>query len=73
MLNNIIGGVASRAPPLCTVPQGPPPLLVKIAPDLTELDKADIAAVVVKHGVDGLIVSNTTIQRPGAQEGGQWA
>ncbi|XP_064641582.1 dihydroorotate dehydrogenase (quinone), mitochondrial-like isoform X1 [Lineus longissimus] len=43
-----------------------PPLLVKIAPDLTEKDKTDIAAVVArpKSGVDGLIVSNTTIARP---------
>ena len=49
-----------------SLPQGPPPLLVKIAPDLSEVDKADIAAVIVAHGVDGLIVSNTTIQRPGA-------
>ncbi len=45
--------------------KGPPPLLVKIAPDLTELDKADIAAVATSQKVDGLIVSNTTIQRPG--------
>ncbi|KAL8588251.1 hypothetical protein ACOMHN_057969 [Nucella lapillus] len=43
-----------------------PPLLVKIAPDLTDKDKADIAAVVSrkKGGVDGLIVCNTTVQRP---------
>ncbi|XP_076449793.1 dihydroorotate dehydrogenase (quinone), mitochondrial-like isoform X3 [Babylonia areolata] len=43
-----------------------PPLLVKIAPDLTDKDKADIAAVVMreKGGVDGLIVCNTTVQRP---------
>ena len=45
--------------------QGPPPLLVKIAPDLNEVDKVDIAAVLVAHAVDGIIVSNTTIQRPG--------
>jgi dihydroorotate dehydrogenase len=45
---------------------GPPPLLVKIAPDLTEADKADIAAVAMKQGVDGLIISNTTIERPGS-------
>ncbi|KAG1679447.1 hypothetical protein FOA52_007739 [Chlamydomonas sp. UWO 241] len=44
---------------------GPPPLLVKIAPDLTESDKQDIAAVATKLKVDGLIVSNTTISRPG--------
>lgn len=44
--------------------QGPPPLLVKIAPDLTEQDKADIAYVAMRTGIDGLIVSNTTIARP---------
>lgn len=43
-----------------------PPLLVKIAPDLTDQDKADIAAVAIQQAVDGLIVSNTTITRPGS-------
>ena len=42
----------------------PPPLLLKIAPDLTEEDKSDIAAVALDSGIDGLIVSNTTIARP---------
>jgi dihydroorotate dehydrogenase len=42
----------------------PPPILVKIAPDLTEADMADIAAVVLETGIDGIIVSNTTIARP---------
>jgi len=41
-----------------------PPLLLKIAPDLTAEDEDDIAAVVMAEGVDGLIVSNTTIERP---------
>ncbi|XP_002734875.1 dihydroorotate dehydrogenase (quinone), mitochondrial-like, partial [Saccoglossus kowalevskii] len=43
-----------------------PPILIKIAPDLTEKDKEDIAAVISneKFKVDGLIVSNTTITRP---------
>ncbi len=41
-----------------------PPLLLKIAPDLTDEDKADIAAVALESGIDGLIVSNTTIARP---------
>jgi hypothetical protein len=43
---------------------GPPPLLVKVAPDLADADKADIAAVALKLGIDGLVVSNTTIARP---------
>ena len=41
------------------------PLLVKIAPDLVREDLEDIAKVSMKLGVDGLIVSNTTIDRPG--------
>jgi len=45
-------------------PQGPPPMVVKIAPDMTEAERADVAAVVQKAGVDGLIVSNTTVARP---------
>jgi dihydroorotate dehydrogenase len=40
------------------------PLLVKIAPDLSAEERADIAAVVGSNGVDGIIVSNTTIARP---------
>lgn len=40
------------------------PVLLKVAPDLTEEDKSDIAAVVLKVKLDGMIVSNTTIDRP---------
>lgn len=40
------------------------PLLVKIAPDLTEDDKKDIAGVALELDLDGLIVSNTTLSRP---------
>ncbi|GLQ07990.1 dihydroorotate dehydrogenase (quinone) [Sneathiella chinensis] len=40
------------------------PLLLKIAPDLTEEDKADIGAVALDMKLDGLIISNTTITRP---------
>ena len=46
------------------LPAPPPPLLLKIAPDLTAAEKADIAAVALGERVDGLIVSNTTISRP---------
>ncbi len=40
------------------------PLLVKIAPDLTPEERRDIAAVALDAGIDGLIVSNTTVDRP---------
>jgi len=44
--------------------QTPPPLLLKIAPDITEDDKVDIAEVALTSGIAGLIVGNTTIGRP---------
>ncbi|KAG5245347.1 dihydroorotate dehydrogenase (quinone) [Salix suchowensis] len=44
--------------------EGPPPLLVKIAPDLSKEDLEDIAAVALALRLDGLIISNTTISRP---------
>ncbi|KAJ8759329.1 hypothetical protein K2173_006849 [Erythroxylum novogranatense] len=42
----------------------PPPLLVKIAPDLSKEDLEDIAAVALALRLDGLIISNTTVSRP---------
>ena len=45
-------------------PDRPPPLLVKIAPDLTEEERADLADVALTSGIDGLVISNTTVARP---------
>jgi dihydroorotate dehydrogenase len=42
-----------------------PPILVKIAPDLAPAALEPIVEAVVQHGMQGLIVSNTTIARPG--------
>uniref|UniRef100_A0A1B6DRI4 Dihydroorotate dehydrogenase (quinone), mitochondrial n=1 Tax=Clastoptera arizonana TaxID=38151 RepID=A0A1B6DRI4_9HEMI len=55
-----------------------PPLLLKLAPDLTTQEKHDIAQVILdpKCRVDGLIISNTTVERstdltgPYSQESG---
>lgn len=49
--------------------EGPPPLLVKIAPDLSKQDLEDIAAVALALRLDGLIISNTTISRPEVVQG----
>tara|TARA_R110000868_G_scaffold190217_4_gene433850 strand:+ start:2663 stop:3718 length:1056 start_codon:yes stop_codon:yes gene_type:complete len=48
---------------------GEVPILLKIAPDLTAEDRADIAAVALDLNLDGLIVSNTTIERQGLVSG----
>ncbi|XBO41654.1 quinone-dependent dihydroorotate dehydrogenase [Alsobacter sp. KACC 23698] len=49
-------GLAPRA--------GRKPVLLKIAPDLALSDLDSVVAVARRRGVDGLIVSNTTIGRP---------
>ena len=43
---------------------GERPLLVKIAPDLSDAQRRAIVELAVARRVDGLIVSNTTIERP---------
>lgn len=54
---------------LAALPRPAPPLLVKIAPDLTDEDKADIAAVCLSLGIAGLIATNTTVARPAGLRG----
>ena len=41
------------------------PILVKIAPDLTDEELADAIEVLVETNMDGVIASNTTVQRQG--------
>ncbi len=40
------------------------PVLLKVAPDLTLADLDDVVRVARARGVDGMIVSNTTLSRP---------
>jgi dihydroorotate dehydrogenase len=41
------------------------PLLLKIAPDMSETQMADIVEIVIDTKIDGIIISNTTIDRDG--------
>ncbi len=41
-----------------------PPIFLKVAPDLEHRDVGDISSLAVEHGIDALIVGNTTISRP---------
>jgi len=41
-----------------------PPLLLKIAPDLTPDETADIATAALAARIDGIVVANTTVARP---------
>jgi dihydroorotate dehydrogenase len=44
---------------------GPRPLLLKIAPDLTDEQLDDVVAVVKESGIQGVVATNTTISREG--------
>ncbi len=43
------------------------PLVVKIAPDLEDAQLREIADLLVAHGVDGVIATNTTVSRAGVE------
>lgn len=53
--------------------EGGPALLLKIAPDLEDAQLEGIVGVVLEEKIDGLIVSNTTIARPGSLKGARKA
>lgn len=55
--------VAERAT-MAGAPAGRRPLLLKLAPDLADGDAVAAAGLALETGLDGLIVSNTTITRP---------
>ena len=57
-LEELLGAIAANRPENC------PPIFLKVAPDLDPDAPARIVAAVIKHGIDGIIVSNTTISRP---------
>ncbi|MDB5441467.1 MAG: dihydroorotate dehydrogenase [Caulobacteraceae bacterium] len=42
------------------------PLFLKVAPDLSDPEIEGVVLAAVKHGLDGLIVGNTTLSRPDA-------
>jgi dihydroorotate dehydrogenase len=58
---------AGRLRELLSALRGGPPLLVKIAPDLTDDALGELIDVCLAGGVAGLIATNTTVERPGVQ------
>ncbi|KAJ7252742.1 Dihydroorotate dehydrogenase-domain-containing protein [Mycena haematopus] len=63
LLEALLAGV-TRAREELPVPTHKPKVVLKIAPDLTESQLVEIAEVVENSAIDGVIVSNTTTQRP---------
>src|ERR1700674_2593792 len=62
-LDELLGALMSRRASLAKAQGRSKPLLVKVAPDLDDTQIEAIAASAVKHGVDGLIATNTTVSR----------
>ncbi|MDB5812297.1 MAG: Dihydroorotate oxidase, partial [Betaproteobacteria bacterium] len=75
-IEEVIGRVLDARRAACVDGGRMPPLLVKVGPDLEESEIRDIAEVALAQKIDGLIVGNTTLDRPAtlrshhAHEGG---
>ncbi|WPB57155.1 quinone-dependent dihydroorotate dehydrogenase [Xylophilus sp. GOD-11R] len=75
-LDALLGILAARREVLCDLHGRRKPLFVKIAPDLDDEQVAVVADVMHRHGMDGVIASNTTLSRsavqglPHGEEGG---
>ena len=62
-LDELLGALMSKRASLAKGSARPKPLLVKVAPDLDDEQIEAIATLALKHSVDGLIATNTTIGR----------
>ena len=62
-LDALLGAVMAKRAMLANRYGATKPLLVKVAPDLDDEQVAVIARASVKHMIDGLIATNTTIER----------
>ena len=62
-LEDLLGRLSEARTPLAAA-HGERPLFLKVAPDLDETAIGDICDLTLRYGVNALIVSNTTIERP---------
>ena len=62
-LDQLLGALAQQRETLAQQHGKRTPLFVKIAPDLDEAQITVIAATLKRHGMDGVIASNTTLSR----------
>ncbi len=61
-LSDLLGGLAEARAGL-TAAMGPAPVFLKVAPDLEAAAVGDITETAIRFGLDGLVVSNTTVAR----------
>ncbi len=63
-LGQLLGALVAARRECAAVDGRNVPLLLKVAPDLSAHEREDVAETVLEHGIEGLIVSNTTLARP---------
>jgi dihydroorotate dehydrogenase len=66
-LDSLLGAIAHRREALAAEHGRRVPVFVKIAPDLDEAQVDVIAATLQRHGMDGVVATNTTIARDAVQ------
>jgi len=66
-LDALLGAIAARREQLALQYNKRVPIFVKIAPDLDEEQVKVIAATLLRHGMDGVIATNTTLSRDSVQ------
>jgi len=66
-LDALLGAIAERREHLAAQQGRRVPVFVKIAPDLEPEQVTVIAAILQRHGMDGVIATNTTIRRDAVQ------
>jgi dihydroorotate dehydrogenase len=66
-LEGLLGALQARRAELAAEHRREVPLFLKIAPDLDEAQVAAIAQALVRHGVAGVIATNTTLDRKAVQ------
>ncbi|HEX7621775.1 MAG TPA: quinone-dependent dihydroorotate dehydrogenase [Anaerolineales bacterium] len=67
MLENLLGALAKERQIIAAGRGGRVPILVKLAPDLSDEELDDALEVIVHTGMDGVIATNTTLGRNGLQ------
>jgi dihydroorotate dehydrogenase len=65
MLESLLETIGKEREKIVDRPAGRIPILVKLAPDLTEEELDDALEVIVRTGMDGVIATNTTLGREG--------
>ncbi|MGB8212560.1 MAG: quinone-dependent dihydroorotate dehydrogenase [Anaerolineales bacterium] len=65
MLEALLGSIALERQAIVTRGGRHAPILVKLAPDLSEVELEDALDVILRTNMDGIIATNTTLERAG--------